>query len=354
MRPRVRTRAGLVALLLAAGGCGDTVTAPSVGDELTLSFRNLSTVHPDQGTLEVWVHTASDTVSVGRLPGSGAAADAGAPVPDLDFELPLAGATGIFVTVEPPGDANARPSRSVVLAGPISGGRADLVLEGSITDGRPLQPAPGAHSLFTTSNNAEDGYPSAEAAGLWLFTLTPSRNVHRSREVRVTPLQPGWTYEGWIVSQTEPRVWISYGKFRPDELGLLSSRDDTGTGPFSGAQDFRNAGVEDVPGEEWTSTEVSDRLGLTLPASLDVPLLIDGVDASGKALWHHVITVEPAFDIDEPLMSGRPFPVQPYENPVGSAGPGVPRTIELAADRLPSAQLSPRPTIGAMQSPAIP
>ncbi len=325
----------LASVGIGVGGCGDDVVAPPVNASLELVFANTIGVPADQGVFEVWVYDGTDTVSVGRLRAS-----AGQPPPPFTFRLPLEGAVGALVTLEPPGDTDPGPSRSVFLHGEFSGGVATLSLEGAQTDGRPLQPNPGAHSLFTTSNNAELGYPSAEGAGLWLFTLTPSRNAHGTREVRLTPLEPGWTYEGWIVRQNEPRLWISYGKFRPDELGLLSSRDDSGTGPFSGAQDYRNAGVEDVPGEEWTTSGVAQQLGFALPEGLTTPLLVDTEDDAGNALWHHVITIEPAFDLSEQPLEGRPFISRPYENAIGADGPGVPRTIELVPERLPSAKIT--------------
>ncbi|NIQ59473.1 MAG: hypothetical protein GWN71_40865, partial [Gammaproteobacteria bacterium] len=123
-----------------------------------------------------------------------------------------------------------------------------------------------------------------------------------------------------------------YGKFRPDEYQLLSSRDNTGSGPFSGDEDFRNSGIEDVPGDEWTTP----REGLTLPGGLTLPLELDAVDAAtGEPLWTHVITIEPAFDEDEPLLGERPFLLQPYWNPIGPGLPHVPRVI-LFRDALPA------------------
>ena len=165
-----------------------------------------------------------------------------------------------------------------------------------------------------------------------------SARFHGTREVKVSPLAAGWTYEGWLVWQGPPQVWISYGKFRPDETGLLTSRDDTGTGPFAGAEDFRNAGVEDVPGEEWTSDEIAAQLGIELPGGFDLPLEVDAVDGEGRALWHHVISIEPAADLVEGPLEGEPFPVRPYENPIGAGGPGLPRTIELVREA-PSAEV---------------
>ena len=321
---RAPRRSGGVAVwaavcLLVPTGCGDDPVGPALGAEMELTLTGMDGVPADMGTLHLWLHARGDTVHVGGLPsGPG-------PLAPYTFTSPMDRPDGALVTVESTADP-VSPGLTRLMAGSFQGARAELVVEGSVTDGRPFQEFPGAHSLFTTSNNSE-GYPSAEEAGLWLFTLTPSANVHGTREVKVTPLQRGWTYEGWVVWQGEPQVWISYGKFRPDEFSLLTSRDDTGTGPFSGAEDFRNAGVEDVPGEEWTSTEVADQLGIELPGGFEIPLALDAVTPEGEALWHHVITVEPAADLTEGPLAGAPFPMAIYENPIGPEGPGVPRTI---------------------------
>lgn len=328
----VRSFSSIVLAMLLAIGCGDGPVAPDAGAPLEIEFANLAAIPSDAGTFEVWVYDATDTVSVGRLP-SGAG-----PLAPLRFEMPIDDALGALVTVEPPGDHDARPARSILLAGSFTSDNAQLVIEGVITDGRPLEDAPGAHSLFTTSNNVQLGYPSFENAGLWLFTVTPTRNEHGTREVKLTPLRNGWVYEGWIVHQGDPEIWISYGKYRPDELSLLRSRDDSGAGPFSGDEDFRNAGVEDVPGEEWTTANVAGQIGIVLPASLTLPLALDSVDVQGNAVWHHAITIEPSFDEIEAPLEGRPFVVRPYENAIGPGGPGDPRTINFNSE-LPRAMV---------------
>jgi hypothetical protein len=324
--------AGISAGLLLTA-CGDSASGPVMGQDYQITFHNLNAIPTEQGTLVVWVVAGQDTLEVATLPaGTG-------PMGPVTFENPAEDAREVLVTVEPPSDVNEGPWNSVLLRGNLGGGGADLVTQDVVHSSLPLQENPGAHSLFTTSNNSE-GYPSAENAGLWLFTLIPSENVHGTREVRLTPLTPGWTYEGWIVWQGDPKVWISYGKYRPDEAGLLSSRDDSGTGPFGGTEDFRNAGVEDVPGEEWTSDEIALQLGIELPGGFDLPLALDSVDATGKVMWHHAISIEPAFDLVEGPLEGKPFVVRPYENEIGAGGPGVPRVIRMAHDP-PTASVRP-------------
>jgi len=325
------------------GGCGDGLTELLDESAMEIVFHDLRPVAPTDGTLEVWIVSASDTVSVGRVSFAGAQQGPGSVT--HSFSLPFADPLGAMVTLEPPNDANPRPSSFVMLRGDFSNGTAELGIAGAITGGQLLETDPGAHSLFTTSNNVNNEgrleYPSLEDAGLWLFTLTPTRNKHGTREVKVTPVRATWVYEGWAVFHhgKPDEVWVSYGKFRPDGRGLLSSRDDTGSGPYSGDEDYLNAGVEDVPGEEWTTEAIAVQIGVSLPAGVSIPFDLDSEDpVTFEAEWTHVITIEPAFDEGEPMFQGHPFVIQPYRNPIGVGGegcreiqphacPGDPRTI---------------------------
>jgi hypothetical protein len=331
---------GAALTLFCIASCSGAPTSLDSGTHMQLTMTGLAPLDPSEGTYALWVYDASDEpTAVEALHLDAASADDGASIP---FDLPIANPSRIAITVEPPGDSDARPSTSVILAGPFSGGRAHLTVEGSVTDGRPLEHDPGHHSLFTTSNNVELGYPSYENAGLWLFSVSVEINKHKTREVKLTPLRPGWTYEGWIVYRqgTPQELWIPYGKFRPDLDGLLTSRDNTGSGVFSGDADYVNAGVEDVPGNEWTTTRVADQLGLHMPGNLPLPLALDAVDSvTGEAVWHHVITIEPSFDYDEPLLTDRPFALRPYRNAIGKGGAGLPREI-LYQNNDPSAEVS--------------
>jgi hypothetical protein len=317
--------------LLVPSACGDDPVNLEAGDRMELVLTGLRGIDPArEGALELWAHGADGGVtSAGRL-------DLPPTAPDrevtLTFQLPVANPVRLSITLEPPGDTDQQRSIYTVMEGPVKDGRAELSIERSVTTGLPLQEEPGAHSLFTTSNNVELGYPSLEDAGLWMFSTIPERNRHGTREVKVTQLTAGWMYEGWIVKGlgSGDEIWVSYGKFRPDENGLLSARDDTGSGPFSGDEDYLNAGVEDVPGDEWSTDRVASQLGYQLPGGLTAPLDLDEVDpVTGDAIWHHVITIEPRFDEGEPMYVGQPFMLRPYRNPVGEGTPADPRIIEL-------------------------
>lgn len=320
---RIPVVAVAVASLLT--GCGSEPVGLVEGAAMELVLHGLRPLDPvTEGTYELWVYEKSGAaMSAGRFVPP--AQDGGA----VQFTLPTGSPSLITVTVEPPGDADALPSAQRLLTGRVSDGAARLSIEGAVTDGRPLERDPGHHSLFTSSNNVAYGYPSEETAGLWLFSIFVQVNKHGTREVRLTGLDRGWLYEGWIVYRpgTPEETWISYGKYRPDHYSLLTSRDNTGSGVFSGDADFVNGGVESVPGDEWTTTEVAEQLGVTLPGAVSVPLRLNTVDAAGEALWHHAITIEPAFDEDEPLTRERPFLLRPYRNIIGLGGPEMPRRI---------------------------
>ena len=77
--------------------------------------------------------------------------------------------------------------------------------------------------------------------------------------------------------------------------------------------------------------------------AVELPLALDAVDsATGEAVWHHVITIEPSFDYDGPLLTDRPFTLRPYRNAIGAGGPGLPREI-LYQNNDPSAEVKPIP-----------
>ena len=332
-----RTVIAAVAAVTALAGtssCGDDPTAPDAGARLALEVTGLRALDPTRdGSYEAWVIDAAGTAhSVARF----AALEGTA----LEFDLPIAAPRAALVTLEPPNDPDPAPSASRLLGGSFGGSSASLSIEGLVTAHGPLDDAPGAHSLFTSSNNVSLGYPSLEHSGLWLFSLDPSMNRSGSRFVHLTILDPGWLYEGWIVRDigTPDELWLAYGKFRPDAAGFLNSRDATGSGPFSGDADYRNGGIEDVPGDEWTVNPFV----LPLPGGLELPLQLDEVDAvSGTPRWSHVITVEPAFDEDEPLLTERPFVVRPYLNAIDPGPPGDPRVIGYVEEGVPHGRVRP-------------
>lgn len=126
-------------------------------------------------------------------------------------------------------------------------------------------------------------------------------------------------------------IWLSYGKFIPDASGAVSGRDDTGWGPYSGVLDFRTAGEEEFPGDDW----FSNPLGFPWPSILPLPLDLREKNGQGVGRWSHVITIEPASDRGERIGSERPFAIRPYRDAFGEGAPGIPRTITFRPEGVP-------------------
>lgn len=278
-----------------------------------------------EGHYEAWIADASGGYhSLGRFTAGGT----------ITVANPVASARDVEVTLEPPGDADAVPSEQMLLHGPVRGSQAELSYEGAITQtDLALREAPGQFTMFSPSDNDSLGYPSNEESGVWLFNMAPAQTAQKDYYVRVTQLQRGWTYEGWMVRDLgqASAIWLSYGKFVPDWTGALNQPDDTGWGPFSGVTDFRLARLEDFPGDDW----ISNPLDLPWRAELTLPLDLRERDAQRQLRWTHVITIEPATDRGEAITTEQPFFLRPYVDSFGDLPPGMPRTITFHRETVP-------------------
>jgi len=319
------------ALVAACGGGRDDAptTGPGASSSVQVTVSGLVALDPQtQGTYVVWTIDAAGTArSLGALTvsGSDGALSALAPVTEI---------SQLLVTVQRPGDAALVPSSQTLLRGDWRSGRAVLAIETVVTrGGLPLKQVPGQFTMFSPSDNFRNGYPSFEECGVWLFNMAPRQTPQNDMWVRLTPLTPGWTYEGWMVRDlgAPDAIWLSYGKFLPDASGAVASRDDTGWGAFSGVEDFQTAGEEEFPGDDW----FSNPLGFPLPASLRLPLDLREQNAQGGGRWTHVLTIEPITDKGEPIGRERPFAIRPYRDAFGNQAPGIPRTITYRVDGVP-------------------
>jgi hypothetical protein len=251
---------------------------------------------------------------------------------------PVEGVVAVEITVEPPGASDGSPSAQRLLRGAIRGASAELSIPGAVTQGDlELKGQPGTFTMFSPSNNSWAGYPSHEEAGIWLFNVRPRETPQNDTWVRLTQLQAGWTYEGWMVRDfgLPNAIWLSYGKFTPDYTGAVTGRDDTGWGPFSGVLDFQTAGEEEFPGDDW----ISNPLDFPFPAELALPLDLREKTPAGASRWTHVITIEPARDRGEPIGSEQPFFIRPYHDPFGDGGPAAPRVITFHDETIPRARI---------------
>lgn len=331
-------RAFSLVAMLALGfvaACGADSPAGPAGSEIRLSLSHLRPLDPSrEGAYALWARDRSGQLHLAGtfVPPAGGV---------VSLTMPVDGAVALEVTVEPPADPDPGPSGPRLLAGQLRGGRAELSLRGAVTQGDlPLREKPGQFTMFfTPSDNHLNAFPSHEEAGIWLFNVAPRDTEKENAWVYLTQLAEGWIYEGWVVRDhgTPGAIWLSYGKFLPDTDGALRSRDNTGWGPFSGVRDFKTAGEEEYPGDDW----ISNPLSYPWPAELRLPLDLREVDAAGAPRWTHVISIEPLREMEEPISSERPFPLQPYSDRFRASMPGfhrpygLPHPITFRPDVLP-------------------
>ena len=282
-----------------------------------------------EGSYEAWA-----------IDGAGRAHSLGIVTPGIDNALvsPVAGVVAVEVTVEPPGTPDDAPSAQRLLRGAIRGAVVELSIPGAVTQGDlRLHRQPGTFTMFSPSNNSWAGYPSHEESGIWLFNVRPRITPQNDAWVRLTQLNTGWTYEGWMVRDfgTPTAIWLSYGKFVPDQSGAVSGRDDTGWGPFSGVLDFLTAGEEEFPGDDW----ISNPLNFPFPAELTLPLDLREKTTAGASRWTHVITIEHSRDRGEPIWAEQPFFMRPYHDPFGDGASDEPRVITFDDQTIPRARV---------------
>jgi len=319
-------------VLACADGAGSTL-----GPAGTIVHLQVSGVRPLDATTEGrWVVWMLDAQGQAHRAGEVALASGRA-----EITAPIAGVRAIELRIESAAGRTGAPQ--VVLRGQFRNGRADLAVAGALTQaGLGLRDRPGQFTMFTPSDNAVNDYPSHEESGVWLFNMAPRETIQNDMWVRLTPLQPGWVYEGWMVRDygSSAAVWLSYGKFTPDASGAVNRRDDTGWGPFSGVVDFQTAGEEEFPGDDW----ISNPLDLPFPAQLTLPLDLRERASDGSFRWTHVITIEPASDRGEPITTERPFLLRLYRDPFGGAGPGAARTLTFMGDEVPAGFAEAKPS----------
>ena len=331
---RARYLFTLLAAAVVVATCGEEgIGPPELGEvDVALELTLLRTLDPaTEGTYEAWaIGSDGTTYSAGRFefPSDGR----------VTVTSPIKNPQYFMVTVEPPGDDDNDPSVHKLLGGEFDGSSATLAIERYVTAGIPLEANAGTHVLFTPSDNAEQGYPSNEDAGIWVFNFGGD-TLDGSFYIKLTPLTEGWSYEGWLVYDygSPAAVWVSYGKFAPDNFKRVNSRDDTGLGPYSGRIDYETDLAFEVrmPGDDW----ISNPFDLPVPGGLTLPFDLNGEPALGiQSRWTHVITIEPWGPNREPELApeARPFLVQPYRNPIGEEGAQARRTIEYHPELLPS------------------
>ncbi len=320
----------MLGLGVLVGGCDGAGDPTTPGATVSLRLMDLPAYDTAAvGPFAAWsIDSASQVTLLGRFAGAAQSLEL---TYDLEDEDPRA----LMITLEEPNSTSTGPSDLRIMGGPFVSDVAGLSVVGYLTPNLTLETDPGAHRLGGFEDLGGVGVLTAQDVGLWL--IDPAGDtVDGSAYLDFTPLTAGWTYEGWVVRdwQTPDEVWLSYGKFLPDEFRQARFRDDTGLGPYSGRVDYVRALPEDVfvPGDDW----VANPLTVPVPGGLSLPLDLNGCVACGQASrWTHVISIEPFTDRDEDPWAAVPFFLRPYWNPIGEADPEVPRKVLIRSQSLP-------------------
>jgi len=260
-------------------------TIPGALSEVTFEPSGLAPI--GDGHFELWHRTrAGQNLSIGkfRVDEAGNLVDlSGAPISSFSAEGDLLLSSRLFVTVESEGDADASPSRSVILSGAVADSFATLKPDSAVTNAfYDLSVYAGAYFLntFTTADSSDFG------SGLWFFKSGRTDEFADSTTLFLPVLRDGWVFEGWVERISTGDAY-STGRF----LSTFDSDHDFAgltAGPFG--IDLNLDGHADgplFPGQEFVEASA------TVPAPLD----LDNGD------FRAFVTIEPNPDNDaEPFI----------------------------------------------------
>ncbi len=182
-------------------------------------------------------------------------------------------ATSFVLSIEPPNDSDAEPSKTRLLTGTFNGNTATVSINAVVADFSPIS---GKFVMATPTDNVADN----DEFGIWFedpsgIQVVPGLNL--------PPLADGWKYEGWVIFDGIP---VTTGTF-------IETNTFDDASPFSG-----NGSAPNYPGEDFLNSAPQ---GLTFP---------DDGDVRGKMV---VISVEPSPDYDQ----ATPFFVKPLSGTAG-------------------------------------
>lgn len=143
----------------------------------------------------------------------------------------LMNAAMLIVTVEPRYFFFDTASSSVLLAGDLIDGTAELEVTHPMALNNDFSSASGTFRLATPTSLETEDFD----LGLWWFDLDGDMPI---QSLFLPPLPQGWLYEGWVVGGEKP---LSLGKFSDParfDTDLAGSAADEETAPLFPGQDF--------------------------------------------------------------------------------------------------------------------
>ncbi|MEM6998057.1 MAG: anti-sigma factor [Patescibacteria group bacterium] len=229
-----------------------------------LSLTNLATL--DAGVYEGWVVRGDDKTSFGTFNMNAA----GEIIGDLSYDGDLQAGDTVAISIEPDNDADPEPSATIILAGEVTDGAAELAFPLDISS------FAGEYILGTPTTNATDD----ETAGIW-FTSSGTNTL-----LDIPDAPDGWIYEGWAVVDGVP---YTTGQFT-DPSG--ADNFDGYSGPDGGPA---------KPGEDFITN---------LPGGVEGPL--DLATGTSKV----VVSIEPYQNGSDPTGAG-PAQIKPLSHDIG-------------------------------------
>ena len=189
-------RKSLAAVLgIAAGTLLLSNARADIWTEASCTVANLFQLNAGEGHYEAWIRKDGVMYSLGKFNMDPDAQHmqtiGGVPLDYLAAPGDLTGGDYVMITVEQEGDIDAVPSNSKLLAGPIVGSTANLLVKDPEAIGKEFGPTlcKGSFHLDSPSTaSATDFYN-----GIWYY-----RHSDFTPTLTVPTLPSGWRYEGWV------------------------------------------------------------------------------------------------------------------------------------------------------------
>jgi hypothetical protein len=223
----------------------------TTNNNVNFSFSNLQRLNKDvDGLYEAWVRYPSGGNNVYISCGKFNISTAGNTIVDpsdnetsLNLRYVPSGintANGIFITIEPPGDADTLPSGAKILGGSVTVNDSNLTSNLSMTHaevlGNVAQNFPSATARYILNTPTTFSDTSDYAKGIWFCDMSQNTLFVN---LPVIPPTLDWIYEGWITYKPNS-VSGTTGRFLDPY-----SADLDGAGPYKGQDNGYNKPGED-------------------------------------------------------------------------------------------------------------
>lgn len=204
--------------------------------QVSLAFEHLVAIPPAHGHYQAWAIVDETPLSLTtfRIGPDGPVRLDGTPLAPLEVAHAPGRLREVFVTQEPPDDADPAPSKQEFLRGRVSGGKAILA--------PPIESHRYAREQgFYLLDNPVTYKDPADFNGIW-FAQIVMRRYEPGLTLQEAP--DGWMYAGWVLLDGQA---LRVGKFRSG-----SDNDDwSGYSGRTGATELIDPAGKPMPGEDF-------------------------------------------------------------------------------------------------------